>query len=228
MQIVAPSKLAAVWPQHRGVALGVGGVLVMMSVITGANVFSGMPEARPPAESLFQYPDAGQWQQEPSDRAVAGSFSDRPLFKPSRRATATVEAREVPVAPAVVITRTLDGWALLGIFDSGEMKGAIVRQRDGSRYRPVLGEQIDNWRLVSVSARSAQFESVTDGSVAELNMGLARIEELPRAVTPDDSAVQSSESGGEGKQPSENPQDDAKPKLMTFEGYYGGPRSKDK
>ena len=168
MKIAAPAKLAAVWPQHRGVALGVGGVLVMMSVITGANVFSGMPEARPPAESLFQYPDAGQWQQEPSDRAVAGSFSDRPLFKPSRRATATVEAREVPVAPAVVMTRTLDGWALLGIFDSGEMKGAIVRQRDGSRYRPVLGEQIDNWRLVSVSARSAQFESVTDGSVAEV------------------------------------------------------------
>jgi hypothetical protein len=102
------------------------------------------------------------------------------------------------------------------------MKGAIVRHRDGGRHRAVLGEQIDNWRLISVSVRSAQFESVADGSVAELSMGLARIQALPVAVAPGKSAVLS------GEKSSAEPEEEAEPKLMTFEGYYGEPRSKDK
>ena len=228
MKVAFPLKLAAMWPQHRGGALGIGAALLVMFAVTAVNVFSGSPEARSPAESLFQYPDAGQWQKVSSERVGAGSFAERPLFKPSRRAAAPLEAEVVPVTTNVAVTRTLDGWALLGIFDSSEMKGAIVRHRDGSRHRAVLGEQVDNWRLISVSARSAQFESVTDGSVAELNMGLARIKELPLVASPGRRAAQSSESDGEGEQPSEEPQEEAKPKLMTFEGYYGGPRSKEK
>ena len=227
MNLLDSMKAAAAWPQHRGVALGMGAALLVMLVITAVNVFSGAPKARVPAESLFQYPDRAQWQQVPSAEEGADSFAERPLFKPNRRATAPAESAVAPVAPRVVVTRSLDGWALLGIFDSGEMKGAIVRHRDGSRYRPVLGEQVDSWRLISVSARSAQFESVTDGSVAEINMGLARLEELPRSVGPEDSAAQSSKSVGDGQQPSDEPTEE-EPTLMTFEGYYGGPRPKDK
>lgn len=228
MNLLASTKAVVAWPQHRGATLGAAAALLVMLVITGVNVFSGAPEARAPAESLFQYPDRAQWQQARSAEGVSGSFAERPLFTPNRRATAAVEVPAAPVAPVVAVTRTLDGWALLGIFDSGEMKGAIVRHRDGSRYRPVLGDRVDNWRLISVTARSAQLESVIDGSVAELDMGLARVRELPLAAAPEHSAAQSSESGGEGEQPSEGPPEEAKPKLMTFEGYYGGPRSKDK
>ena len=222
MNLLAFIKAAAAWPQYRGATLGAAAALLVMLVITGLNVFSGAPEARAPAESLFQYPDRAQWQQVPSAEGASGSFAERPLFTPNRRAAAPAEPAVAPVAPRVTVTRTLDGWALLGIFDSGEMKGAIVRHRDGGRHRAVLGEEIDNWRLISVSVRSAQFESVADGSVAELSMGLARIQALPIPVATKNGAVQS------GEQPSAEPDEEAEPKPMTFEGYYGGPRSKDK
>ena len=124
-------------------------------------------------------------------------------------------------APAV---STLEGWSLLGIFDSGEVKGALIRHANGEAHRVSVGEQVDGWRLVTVDSRSVRFESLSGASQAELGMVLATVEVLPVPSESQGQGEQMDSESGDSGEPSVAAEE---PELITFKGYYGGPPSED-
>ena len=210
--------------EHRYASYVEAGLLLLLLVVTLTNFFSGLPEARQPAPSMFYNPNLSRWDSTGDDQEAAGAFSDRPLFSSTRRIKVPPPAVAAPPAPPPAPTvSTLEGWSLLGIFDSGEVKGALVRHQDGSAHRVTVGEQVDGWRLSSVGARAVRFDAVSGSSQAELNMTLATVAVLPVPNVVERDAPSSSESGSEDQD--ETPAQEEDSGLVTFKGYYGGPPS---
>jgi hypothetical protein len=152
-------------------------------LVTLTNLLIGTPDAKLPASSLFYAPDMSRWDELPRDVST-GDFEERPLFSDSRRPFVPAE-QEPAVAervPNPVPRQTLKGWSLLGIFNSGEVEGAIVRQKDGTRRRVLVGDTAGGWRLLSVEPRRAVFRSQRSTDEAELTMSLVSLEGLVRSV----------------------------------------------
>ena len=211
---------------HRNVA-GLGGaLLVLLFIVTLSNFFSGLPAAKQPASSLFYNPNPERWESEATVDPVSAAFSVRPLFSSTRRIKVAPPSAPPPPKPVAAATvSTLEGWSLLGIFDSGEVKGALIRHANGEGYRVSMGEQVDGWRLVAVDSRLVRFESVSGASQAELGMTLATVEVLPvPAVNKEDGIVEASTEPGDREGAPPEPKE---PELVSFKGYYGGPKSED-
>lgn len=160
-------------------------LLLVVLAVTVRNLVVGTPDPKLPNEALFYTPPITRW----DDKGVAergDDFSARPLFSDARRpfeaapAEAVSEAAQQQVAKGPA--QTLEGWSLLGIFNSGEVEGAIIRQPDGSRSRVRVDVKVGDWRLIQVEERSVVFESERDGSEAELDMALGSLDGLVRAV----------------------------------------------
>ncbi|QXL83551.1 hypothetical protein [Comamonas sp. NLF-1-9] len=125
----------------------------------------------------------------PTPAPVPGSayaaMLDRPLFSPSRR--------RAP-APAVVapVVDTLGDAQVLGIFESGALRGVIVRAGGQSR-RVRLNEDFNGWQLHAVTERAAVFKSGAqtrelplkraDLTAARAAPGVPRPAGAPRAPT---------------------------------------------
>ena len=164
-------------------AVSLGALLLLIAL---KNLFTGTPDARLPANSLFRTPEISARDQVFGDEET-GDFIERPLFSESRRPFVP-EEQETPEAPepAEPIPRqTLQGWSLLGIFNSGEVEGAIIRQSDGVRRRVLVGGVAGGWRLLSVEPRRAIFRSERSADEAELTMSLVSLEGLVRAMPTD-------------------------------------------
>ena len=174
--------------------------LLMISL---RNFVAGAPSAKLPASSLFHTPDISQWGKAP-ERVSTEAFALRPLFSESRRPyePPVQDAPSTESASAPVVRQTLAGWSLLGIFNSGEVEGAIVRQKDGARRRVLVDDIVGDWRLLSVEPRVAVFRSVSSGDEAELTMSLASLEGLIRNVPSPSPIAGSAPSGATGSAPS--------------------------
>ena len=211
--------------EHR-YASGVGAaLLVLLVLVTLLNFFAGLPEAKEPATSLFYNPNPSRWESEATADPVSAEFSVRPLFSSTRRIKVAPPSAPPPPKPvADTPVSTLDEWSLLGIFDSGEVKGALVRHANGEGHRVSIGDAVEGWRLVSVDSRLVRFESLSGASQAELGMTLATVEVLPAPAEtqrPDEQLSTDTEDRGEP------PIEAKEPELVTFKGYYGGPPSED-
>jgi len=197
-------------------------------LLTLWNLFSGVPEAKAPAESVFYNPSLERWGG--ATEPKIGAFSDRPLFSQSRRPDPPYVAppTEAPV-PTEEAVATLDGWVLLGIFNSGEVKGAIVRQGNGGRERLVVGEEVAGWRLESVGPRAVMFTSISDGAQARLSMALADVAETayesPRSEQGEIRPAVPPEAG-QAASTSEAPASEEGPPPMSFEAMYRDRRPK--
>lgn len=161
-----------------------GSLAVLLLLITLKNLLTGTPDARLPASSLFETPEISVPDPMLRDEGL-GDFEERPLFSESRRpfVPEAQEVSEVPEQVAPPPRQTLKGWSLLGIFNSGEVEGAIVRQKDGKRRRVLVGEVTGGWQLSSVEPRRAVFRSETSSDEAELTMSLVSLEGLVREVS---------------------------------------------
>lgn len=196
--------------------------------MTLSNLFAGMPDPRAPAAELLAVPDASSWRERAPQASGSGAFADRPLFSSTRRikvAPPSIDADSAAQDEPPAVTSTLEGWALLGIFDSGEVEGALIRHSDGKRHRVRLGEAIEGWELVSVEPRSIRFTS-SNGSSAGLDMALATVAVLPMSQANDSNgsdAALEAQSDSEVRPPVEREE----PRKPSFKGYYGGPRTKD-
>ena len=218
--------------EHRRASFALAGVLLILLLVAVSNMFAGLPDPRQPASDLFDNPDPASWTLQGESSEALTAFSERPLFSATRRIKVRPPAPEAaPKAEPVGPILTLDKWSLLGIFDSGEVEGALIRHPDSGRHRLVVGERIDGWELTGVDPRSVRFKSVAGGSQAELNMALATVKVLP---------VPSVKGGTAGAAVAATPTVEQRtdaadaaeaadaPEIITpsFEDYYGGPRSK--
>ena len=166
--------------EHRRVSLVLAGALIGLLLVTISNLFAGLPDPRQPAPDLFDNPDPTSWALRDETGEALTVFSERPLFSATRRTKVRpsdpkAEPKPEPASPVL----TLDNWSLLGIFDSGEVEGALIRHPSSGRHRLVVGERVDGWELTSVDPRSVRFKSVAGGSQAELKMALATVTVLP-------------------------------------------------
>ena len=211
--------------KHRYASGLCGALVLLLAAVTLLNFFAGLPEAKEPKKSLFYNPNPLRWKREATADPVSTAFSVRPLFSSTRRIKVPPTSAPSPATPVAAATvSTLDGWSLLGIFDSGEVKGALVRHANGKGHRVSMGDVVDGWRLVAVDRRMVRFESVSGASLAELGMSLATVEVLP---VPAGTESTNEVLGDDANERSESPDGPEEPELVTFKGYYGGPPSED-
>ena len=194
-------------------------------------VLAGTPHPMAPASSLFA-PVSVQTVLADSRPALSSAdFSLRPVFAIKRvpplpqQMGDESEKASAEVAPNDEIVGSIDEISLLGIFDSREVAGVIVRLDNGERQRLPVGASVKGWTLRSLEPRGALFEAAT-GQRALLQMAFSTdqsAEAYPApAVPPAQSAV--------SEQPVGSPSDsaamdaEAPPKTMTFGDVYRGRR----
>ena len=213
--------------ENRFVARG-GSALVLVLILSALySLLSPLPGAKAPNPSLFYNPDSETFEAASDPVDAAAAFSERPLFSSTRRIKIPPATEPPPKAePAPVAVGTMDGWSLLGIFNSGEAKGALVRHPNGRGYRLAVGERVDGWKLIEVDARSVRFESVRGGNQADLDMLLATVEVLPVPAVEAAGESESAPVPGSQEEP-KAPDEPQETELMSFKGYYGGPRGED-
>lgn len=223
--------------EYRRVSATLAAVLLVLLLVTVSNLFSGLPHPKRPSPDLFASPDGTSWTLQNETNGVFTAFSERPLFSATRRIRVRPPAPEAapkpePTGPIL----SLDQWSLLGIVDSGEVEGALIRHPNSGRHRLVVGEQLDGWELTSVDPRSIRFKSVAGGAQAELSMVLATVEVLPvpepsesSGATGMPTAAQSTTGRQQESEAVTEPGEAADtPEIITpsFEDFYGGPRTK--
>ena len=215
--------------KHRHASVTLAGVLAILLLITVSNLFSGLPDPRQPSSDLFVNPDETSWTSLDDINETYTAFAERPLFSATRRIKvppAAPDAAPEPEPAGPILS--LDEWSLLGIFDSGEVEGALIRHPNSGRHRLVVGESVDGWELTSVDPRSVRFKSVAGGSQAELNMSLATVEVLSVPDSGGGAArSQTASTSAEEQRPEAVEAGDAAeaPEIITpsFGNLYGGP-----
>jgi len=221
--------------EHRRVSLALAGVLLVLLLVTISNIVAGLPDPRQPAPDFFDNPDPTSWALRDQSKEVLTVFAERPLFSATRRIKVRppgpkVEPKPESAAPVLA----LDKWSLLGIFDSGEVEGALIRHPSSGRHRLVVGERVDGWELTSVDPRSVRFKSVAGGSQAELNMALATVKVLPVPSVKSGTAgaatsnVEQRPEAAEAAEAAQAAEAAEVPKIITpsFGDFYGGPAEK--
>ena len=171
---------------------------------------------------------------------VGDLFGDGKMFLPQVVKSARVMKRAVAylepfmeaekasaeVAPNDEIVGSIDEISLLGIFDSREVAGVIVRLDNGERQRLPVGESVKGWTLRSLEPRGALFEAAT-GQRALLQMAFSTdqsVEAYPAPAVPPAQSAASEQPVGSS---SDSAAMDAEtpPKTMTFGDVYGGRRT---
>ena len=215
--------------EHRRVGATLAAVLLILSLVTVSNLFSGLPDPRQPSPDLFANPDETSWTSQDETTGAVTAFAERPLFSATRRIKVRPPAAEAapktePTGPIL----SLDQWSLLGIFDSGEVEGALIRHPNSGRHRLVVGESVDGWELTSVDPRSVRFQSVAGGSQAELNMALATVEVLEVASDKGVTASASTSTDEQGPEAAGATEAAEAPEVISpdFGDFYGGPAEK--
>jgi hypothetical protein len=159
----------------------------------------GPPQPIAPASSLFAPVSAESVLDDSRPALSSADFSLRPVFAikrvpPPPPQAASDESGQVSVeaAPSGEVASSIDGVHLLGVFNSGEVAGAIIGLDNGERQRVPLGEFVKGWALQSLEPRGARFEAAT-GQQALLKMAFSTdqsAEASPaRAVPPMQRAV---------------------------------------
>ena len=217
--------ITRLFAEHRRVGATLAAVLLMLLLVTVSNLFSGLPDPRQPSPDLFANPDETSWTSQDETNGAVTAFAERPLFSATRRIKVRppdAEAAPKPEPTGPILS--LDKWSLLGIFDSGEVEGALIRHSDGKRHRIRLGERIDGWELVDVEPRSIRFTSAK-GRSAELDMALATVEVLPIREASKSGSDDATGTDSDNDAPASEKR--TEPRKPSFKGYYGGPRTKD-
>ena len=215
--------------EHRRASATLAGTLLVLLLFTVSNLFSGLPDPREPSSDLFANPDETSWASQDATTGAVTDFTERPLFSGTRRTRVSPPAPKAvskpePAAPIL----SLDQWSLLGIFDSGEVEGALIRHPNSGRHRLVVGESVDGWELTSVDPRSVRFQSVAGGSQAELNMALATVEVLEVASDKGVTASASTSTDEQGPEAAGATEAAEAPEVISpdFGDFYGGPAEK--
>lgn len=185
------------WPSllQRSVA-GCLSVLILALVYV---LLAGPPQPIAPASSLFAPVSVESVLANSRPALSSADFSLRPVFAikrvpPPPPQAASDESKEVSVeaAPSDEVVSSIDGVHILGVFNSGEVAGAIIRLDNGERQRLPVGEFVKGWTLQSLEPRGARFVAAT-GQQALLKMAFSTdqsAEPSPaRAVTSMQSAV---------------------------------------
>ena len=194
-------------------------------------VLAGTPHPMAPASSLFA-PVSVQTVLADSRPALSSAdFSLRPVFAIKRvppapqQVSEEAEKASAEVAPNVEIVGSIDEISLLGIFDSREVAGVIVRLDNGERQRLPVGASVQGWTLRSLEPRGALFEAAT-GQRALLQMAFSTdqsVEAYPApAVPPAQSAASEQPVGSSSDSAAMDAE--APPKTMTFGDVYRGRR----
>ena len=194
-------------------------------------VLAGTPHPMAPASSLFA-PVSVQTVLADSRPALSSAdFSLRPVFAIKRvppapqQVSEEAEKASAEVAPNDEIVGSIDEISLLGIFDSREVAGVIVRLDNGERQRLPVGESVLGWTLRSLEPRGALFEAAT-GQRALLQMAFSTdqsVEAYPApAVPPAQSAASEQPVGSSSDSAAMDAE--APPKTMTFGDVYRGRR----
>ena len=195
-------------------------------------VLAGTPHPMAPASSLFAPVSVQTALADSRPVLSSADFSLRPVFAIKRAPPSPQQSGEeaekasAEVAPNDEIVGSIDGISLLGIFDSREVAGVIVRLDNGERQRLPVGESVLGWTLRSLEPRGALFEAAT-GQRALLQMAFSTdqaVEALPAYVVP---SAQSSASEQPVGSSSDSAAMDAEapPKAMTFGDVYRGRRT---
>jgi len=195
-------------------------------------VLAGTPHPMAPASSLFA-PVSVQTVLADSRPALSSAdFSLRPVFAIKRvppapqQVSEEAEKASAEVAPNDEIVGSIDEISLLGIFDSREVAGVIVRLDNGERQRLPVGASVQGWTLRSLEPRGALFESAT-GQRALLQMAFSTdqsVEAYPApAVPPAQSAASEQPVGSSSDSAAMDAE--APPKTMTFGDVYRGRRT---
>ena len=142
-------------------------------------LLAGPPQPIAPASSLFAPVSAERVLADSRPALSSADFSLRPVFAikrvpPLPPQAASDESEEVSVEAALSdeVASSIDGVRLLGIFDSGEVAGAIIRLDNAERQRVSVGDSVEGWTLQSLEPRGALFEAVT-GQRALLKMAFS-------------------------------------------------------
>ena len=92
----------------------------------------------------------------------------------------------VPVDEAQPATDGMRGHQLLGTFASGSQEGVILKSKDGSRRRLLIGDLVEGWALETVDARSVVFRD-RSGELVQLDLIMAKLPEVRSVVVSDTS-----------------------------------------
>lgn len=221
-------------PQMRDARKLLGALaLGLVLLLTLPNLFSGTPAALEPPDSLFFNPKSlavgGDGSGLPLDDLA---FVTRPLFSKDRRpdVPSVAPPAEVQTVSALPVEE-LEGWSLLGIFNSGEVEGAIIRLEDGSQKRVVVGNRLNEWLLDDVDDRGVTFRSPSGLAQALLHLDLATVTELSLETETSSGTKRgpSSEEGGVGSVQAaldtspgeESEEQNAPPQPRSFQDIYG-------
>ena len=152
------------WLQKVWGMAGLGAVVIFATSLITPDVAPVMPSA------LGETPAIPPYQSE----ASLSEFTARPLFVATRRPWQEPVAPAATAEPQTVIIKDpaeISGLELLGVFSSGDTRGAILEKDTGDRSRVLVGEKIREWTLIKVESRSAVFRN--NAGEAKLDMMLA-------------------------------------------------------
>ena len=190
------------------------------------------PQPISPAQSLFAPVSVEQALLASRPEMSSFDFTFRPVFAIKRvpPVMAVVDDQENARVDDLLTDEavdSIDGVSLMGIFGSGEVAGVIIRLDNGERQRVLVGDSVKGWTLQSLGSRRAMLQAAT-GQRAVLEMIFATDQTpvaieaaAPQAITSAPNATE----GEPSQRGSTNDAADAVPKEITFENYYGGPRS---
>lgn len=191
-------------------------------------IVTGTPRAVAPSNELFAQITIGDALAASQARQLNPAFAMRPLFTPSRRpATLPEQAADQDIQISAGPDEPADTFPegdVLGIFGSGDVKGAIIRLKNGGSRRLTVGESLQGWTLESVADRIVRLVS-TNGDAGELSMVRANNQ------TPITGWETNATGGGEELAAEPGAQDPlaedatdeqvvAKPSRVTFESIY--------
>ena len=147
------------------------GLLGSVSVVAAIWPKSTSPQALDQSESELVLASMGLIKGYPT-AGVGSDAVDRPLFLEARRPEKSTRIDPPPQLEAATDeAATLDGLRLIGVFGSGAQSGVVLVKDGGEVVRMLLNEVEEGWRLLSVSERSAAFES-DDGVLDTLGLPL--------------------------------------------------------
>jgi hypothetical protein len=210
-------------------------VVGLMAVILLAMLYvllARSPQPISPAQSLFAPVSVEQALLASRPELSSFDFIFRPVFAikrvpPVMPLVDEQQNTRVDEIPVDEIVGSIDGVSLMGIFGSGEVAGVIIRLDNGERQRVLVGDSVKGWTLQSLGSRRAMLQAAT-GQRAVLEMIFATDQTpvaieaaAPQAITSAPNATE----GEPSQRGSTNDAADAVPKEITFENYYGGPRS---
>lgn len=148
-----------------------------------------------------------------SARPATGDFLSRPLFDSSRRPPVDGDEPSAEMDVPKSEVNGLEGVELLGLYGSGEVRGALLLTEKGTT-RVMIGESFGVWKLLELKERQAVFGRASSGDLITTSL------EMPVASTFQSSVVEQAAS--------QVPESDvsADDGVLTFDSIYKKRRQK--